>query len=464
MSRTFSQTEQPSSQEYVSPETMQTYAETLIAEYNSQINHYFPTMKNDFYFYSNSSYTIKSYISSQYGASLWIEPSSAQFFENFNVSQSVETAVFGGDSSLFPLFAALGDHIMISGGFYELNGHPMVKLSNVSSVIFENVTVIQPSFQQHYTFVLMKGNNQTSNWTSEMAKEDAGEILYIDMGVEFSVSEAVRQRYAEPELTALLQNIQSKLKNDSSYTASDWLADMKNIENIAITKYHLSNPTEFINEMIAFLNAKTTGILPTWPQPTPSPTPTQRRTILGMSDPDNWIYATLFGSYLVFVYALFLILRAIQKKYPNEDLKFLSGLLLDGVLIAVGVGFLVLNYPYDSHLAIPQIILVFGISIFGIIGLYKAKKKLATWRLTRANNAKSPHKETQEKTNPKKPTKSRDNVPTKKIETLTNVARLSPSLNNFWHALSILSVNLVNQKHLLSVRTIFQKNFRGGFS
>lgn len=401
MSRAFSQTEQPSSQEYVSPETMQTYAETLIAEYNSQINQYFPTMKNDFYFYSNSSYTIKSYISSQYGASLWIEPSSVQSFENFNVSQSVETAVFGGDSSVWPLFLEPGHHVIISGGFYELNGHPMVKLSNVSSVIFENVTVIQPSFQQHYTCVIMKGNNQTSNWTSEMAKEDAGEILYVDMGVEFSVSEEVRQRYAEPELTALLQNIQSKLKNDPSYTASDWLADMKNIENIVIAKYHLSNPTEFINEIIAFLNAKITGTLPTWPQqtPSPTPTPTETRTILGMSDPDNWLYATLFGSYLVFVYALFLILRAIQKKYPNEDLKFLGGLLLDGILIAVGVGFFVLNYPYDSQLAIPQIILVFGISILGIIGLYKAKKKLSTWRLTRANNAKGPHKETKEKTN-----------------------------------------------------------------
>jgi hypothetical protein len=380
---------------------MQTYAETLIAEYNSQINQYFPTMKNDFYFYSNSSYTIKSYISSQYGASLWIEPSSVQSFENFNVSQSVETAVFGGDSSVWPLFLEPGHHVIISGGFYELNGHPMVKLSNVSSVIFENVTVIQPSFQQHYTCVIMKGNNQTSNWTSEMAKEDAGEILYVDMGVEFSVSEEVRQRYAEPELTALLQNIQSKLKNDPSYTASDWLADMKNIENIVIAKYHLSNPTEFINEIIAFLNAKITGTLPTWPQqtPSPTPTPTETRTILGMSDPDNWLYATLFGSYLVFVYALFLILRAIQKKYPNEDLKFLGGLLLDGILIAVGVGFFVLNYPYDSQLAIPQIILVFGISILGIIGLYKAKKKLSTWRLTRANNAKGPHKETKEKTN-----------------------------------------------------------------
>jgi hypothetical protein len=401
MSHVFSQTEQPSTQEYVSPETMQTYAETLIAEYNSQINQYFPTMKNDFYFYSNSSYTIKSYISSQYGASLWIEASSAQSFENFNVTKSVETAVFGGDSSVWPLFLEPGHHVIIRGGFYELNGHPMVKLSNVSSVIFENVTVIQPSFQQHYTCVIMKGNNQTSNWTSEMAKEDAGEILYVDMGVEFSVSEAVRQRYAEPELTALLQDIQSKLKNDPSYTASDWLADMENIENIAITKYHLSNPTEFINEIILFLNAKITGTLPTWPQqtPSPTPTPTKTRTILGMSDPENWIYATLFGSYLVFVYALFLILRAIQKKYSNEDLKFLSGLLLDGVLIAVGVGFFVLNYPYDSQLAIPQIILVFGISMLGIIGLYKAKKKLATWRLTRANNTKSPSKETQEKTN-----------------------------------------------------------------
>ncbi len=401
MSRAFSQTEQPSSQDYVSPETMQTYAETLIAEYNSQINQYFSTMKNDFYFYSNSSYTIKSYISSQYGASLWIEPSSVQSFENFNVSQSVETAVFGGDSSVWPLFLEPGHHVIISNLSVELNGHPMVKLSNISSMVFENVRVIQPSFQQHYTCVIMKGNNQTSNWTPEMAKEDAGEILYVDMGVEFSVSEEVRQRYAEPELTALLQNIQSKMKNDSTYTASDWLADMKNIENIAITKYHLTNPSEFINDIIAFLNAKTTGTLPTWPQPTPTPmptpTPTPIKTIFNrpVNDPYNWLYVACLGGLPVLDFAFFLSIDYWRKKRPSKLAKW--ALAIPPTVLSFILIDLLYYYPYDYQILSVQSFVIVVLWVLGPILLFKGGKRLSRWLVMKQKASKQTEKNPNQK-------------------------------------------------------------------
>jgi hypothetical protein len=390
-------TVQSQTQEYVSTESMQMYAETLIAEYDKNINQYFPTTKYNFSFFSDGSYSIKSFISSQYGAALWFEPSNVLSFENRYISEPVELALFGGNFSTWPLFFEPGHHVTINGGTYELNGHPLVQLSNVSSVIFRNIFVIQPNFQRNYTCVIMKGNNETSNWTLDIAKEDAIEILYTDMRVEFPVSEEVRQRYAEPELTALLQKIIGKLQNTSQpYSASEWKQDMQNIENIARMKYGLTEPTEFINGIIDFLNARTTGILPTL---APEPTATPIRTILGINDYDNWIYVTLFGCYPIFIYALFLFLKYINKKYDSEDWNFLThDVLLQGIMISIGAGFFVLNYPYDSPLAIPQIIVVIVIAVFGIYILHKVKKKLFAWRLTRGNNPKSINNKTQYKT------------------------------------------------------------------
>jgi hypothetical protein len=94
----FSQnTGQPSNQAYVSAESMQTYAQTVISEYNKNISQYFSSTRSLFPFYSNGSYDIKSYISFN-GAALWFEPSGTLSFENYNLSERVES-IFGGNFS-----------------------------------------------------------------------------------------------------------------------------------------------------------------------------------------------------------------------------------------------------------------------------------------------------------------------------------------------------------------------------
>jgi hypothetical protein len=376
---------------------MQTYAQTVISNYKGYINQYFASIAKNFSFYSITHYNVTSYISYN-GAALWFEPSNIQSFENFNLSNRIES-IFGGNFSLYPAFSLPANtvHVSIKGGSFELNNHPFLELGDNATIVLQEILIIQPNFTQSYTCVIMKGSNETSQWTQDNAIADAGTIIYDDAEASFSTSEAVREYYAEPVLTALLESIQNKLVNDSSYTASEWLADMQNVENVATNTYHLTNANAFINGIIAFLNAKITGTLPTFPT---EPTQTSTRTIFGISDPTNWIYSTLCASYLVVLYAFFLIFEEIQRKLPeSKGVRFLtSTVFLEIVLGAIAGEQLFVNYPYNSQLSLPQIIFIIAIWFFGFLGLYALEKKLVSRRLTRENNSNTAKREAQDKT------------------------------------------------------------------
>lgn len=369
---------------------MDNYAQTLISDYNQNINFFLPSTYSYFLFHSNLTYTAKTIISSDYGTALLLYPADAWSFNNTETTQRIEEAVLGENNFNFLtqiIYDGSGMGMPVHGGYGGEN-RIFVKyigftISPNCSVIFRNININSVP----YFFLILKGSNEASSWSDKVALNDSRLIFDDDLYFALNNSEAMREYYAEPELDTLLVDVLTKWHNQLlangtiTYTYSQKEYDIEQIEELAKTKYGITD-NDFINRTLTYLESV----------PLPAPTPT--KTMFGIKDSDNWIFSVTFGSYIVLLYALFSILRTTQRKYPNEDLKFLTGILLDSILISVGVAFFVLNYPYGSQLAISQIAVVFGISTFGVIGLYKAKKKLATWRLTKANKANSPDKET----------------------------------------------------------------------
>jgi hypothetical protein len=401
MSNAFSQTEQPSNQ-YISAESMQIYAQTVISTYNEYISHYFPSIAGNFSFYSTSHYRITSYISYNGGA-LWFEPSNIQSSENFNLSNRIES-IFGGDFSLFPMFSepANAHDVSIKGGTFELNNHPFLELGDNATIVLQDILVIQRNFTQSYTCVIMKASNETSRWTKSNAIADAGTILYNDAGDSFSTSEAVREYYAEPVLTALLESIQNKLANDTSYTASEWLADLKNVENVATNTYHLANANAFINGIIAFLNAKITGILPTFPEPTQTP-PVKTIFNRPVDDPHNWLYVACLGGLPVLDFAFFLFIDYGRKKRPSKLAKW--ALVIPPTVLSFILIDLLYYYPYDYQISSAQSFVIVVLWVLGPILLFKGGKRLSRWLVMKQKASKQTKKNPNQKAEKTRKTK-----------------------------------------------------------
>jgi len=384
----FSQTELTQNQQYVSAESMQAYAQKVIAAYNETASRYFNSSKGNFSFYSES-YSVKSFISYN-GAAIWFEPSSIPSFENYNLSERVES-LFGGDFSTWPLFFEPGHHVMIVGGEYVLNGHPLLTLSSISSVIFKDIYVNQTNSLQAYKCVIIKGSIETKHWSLHNATEEAVDILYSDTKSSFLVSEEVRQRYAEAELLTRLRDIQYRLANDTSYSPSDWLAELQNIEYIATTKYHLSDPIGFVNGLIAFLNARITGILPPFtaePTPTPTPTPTPPPKLIlhfPVDDPINLWYISFLSILPVLLFAVLVILDNYRRSNKPRALK----ILLTAIPAALGyfIYDLLDNPPHDLPWVSLGRLPVFLVWFIGVIVVYKGRKKLIRWSFPKSMHA-----------------------------------------------------------------------------
>lgn len=413
MTQAYSQTTQPSNQSYVSAQNIQDYATNLIASYNKTINDYFPDMKSSFYFFS-SAYTVKTFVSSQYGAAVWFEPSNVTTLKNYNSSNRIEIAVFGGYLSGGAVIGMGGGASIVTLNdvfFSDIN--PLSLVDGNATVIFKNATITFSNTTQHYTYVIMKESNQTDSWTSNNVEEDANEILYNDMHIEFSTSEQVKQRYAEPELTQLLQKMENKFGDNSQvYPLSQWNADMQTIENLAATKYHLGSPTGFLNDLITYLNARTGGNMPTIapeptlsqspasynPSPTQTPMPTQSSTTTN-SDLGYWAYTASLSFYIIFLYMVFVIFIEISKKYPSEHIKFLAGeLLLYGILIPIGAEYFFILHPDIFQLKTSQFVVLPIMIVSGVVLVYYVDSRLVSWLSKRKNNANTSYNNTKRKT------------------------------------------------------------------
>jgi hypothetical protein len=405
----FSQTAQNQNQQYISAEKMQSYAQAVITTYNEYVSRYFPSSKGNFSFYSEG-HSVKSFISYN-GAAIWFEPSLIPSFKNYNLSERVES-IFGGNFDVFPLFSEPGHHVIIVGGQYVLDGHPLLTLSNISSVIFEDIYVNQTNTLQAYKCVIIKGSLKIDYWTGDNATEDAGELFYNDVEHAFyeseSVDEEIRERYAEPELLALVRNIQYKLANDTSYKPSQFAMDYKDLEYKAITKFHLADPTGFLNELLEFVNAQISGQLPLFPSeptPTPLPTPTFRIFMVTIEDSTSWLYVLCLCILSSLDIILLVVFYDTKDKYPSKLVRVLLVALT--ALFGIVIVDLAEQPPSSYQLASPQTVVlgvfVVSVIIVGLFSVYRNKKKsinvVVADNKSKNQDKQNPDKETDESLN-----------------------------------------------------------------
>jgi len=140
--------------------------------------------------------------------------------------------------------------------------------------------------------------------------------------------------------------------------------DIKFIERLAQSKYNVTEPSDFVKNILTFLIGKT------------SP----KKTIFGfvVDDPSNWIYVAVWCAFPPSTYVLYLFLIYLVKKFPTK-LKDLRGWgkFLFGALVSAGLSSLVLNRPYDFELVNFQTFLIAAILIVGVFAIQKAKSQLA---------------------------------------------------------------------------------------
>jgi hypothetical protein len=366
----------------VTSQDLENYALALINEYDKTVSEYFGGSQDAFPFYSNGVYNIQCYVSNHIGVALWFEPSKVYSFKMNYVSDRLETALFGGS---FLTWAAIdvenATGSTISGINFVLNGHPFIQINEFTSIVLRDVGIVQPDFQQNFTYVVIKGSNQTRSWSSDNAKVNAQQQVYDDMGVVFTLSEEVKERYAEPELYSLLQVMINKWQDtDQQYLLSDFNADLKNVENIARTKYHILNPDPFINGIIDYLNQRSTGIMPTIaPSETSilvTPTANPDKLIFNqkVDDPYNIMYILCMG----FSPLIDLIWIMALANYRKTNKPIMNKLVLGSIPAFLSFLFipdLLYFRPYD--LSILQLVVIILMLSMGTLIVSNKRKKLS---------------------------------------------------------------------------------------
>ena len=126
--------------------------------------------------------------------------------------------------------------------------------------MLRNLQIERANSIQTYYLLIIRASNLTSHWTTQTAVIEATALLKSDTGLSFVNSQYFIQLSAIPELTSLLENIKGNLTNPN-YTSTEYLADLQKVQAIA-KQYDVSN--NILNELIQFVNAQATGVLPTF--------------------------------------------------------------------------------------------------------------------------------------------------------------------------------------------------------
>lgn len=306
---------------------------------------------------------------------------------NINDTRRIEEAVFGGNLSFVFWQLSNGSYDCLSVGQTFVNWYgPPYEVLGTGQVLIENITLDSvPIF-----FIALKGSNETAYWTTEWAKNDSRYLFDNDLYLALSNSEEVRERYAEPELTALLQNVltkwQKQLQSQGSYSYSylQMEEDIKQIEDLAKTKYGITNSSDFINGILGYLEKMA------------SP-PT--KTILGVrvADPNNWLYVTVLAIFPIAIYVTYLFFAYLRTKRPYSDLKHLLEVVLG--LLTCGLGVLIYTSPYDYQVFSMQTVVGVLTVIVGVALMYGIKKRLIAWRaMTKQNDSEDTNNDAKTKT------------------------------------------------------------------
>jgi hypothetical protein len=129
--------------------------------------------------------------------------------------------------------------------------------------------------------------------------------------------------------------------------------------------------------------------------PTAEPEP---RTTFGVIDPQNWFGTALFSLFPILVFGFYLTIKS-RNKENDEIINFISvDFFLQFFVMGIGEAVFIANFPYNSPLALPQLIIVTSVSFTGVWILYKKfgiKLVLSSTRQGHAEHTKSkPHQET----------------------------------------------------------------------
>lgn len=345
---------------------MENYAKTLIVNYNQSISFFLPAAYGQFAFYSNCSYAVTAIKSSNFGTAMIFYPSANWSFKAQSSNLRIEDAVFGADNSRLPVILNM---VGTGVAFYGINFPFMTNIGfivgNDSTMIFRDITINTVP----YYCLIIKGSNTTSNWSSASAQNDSRLIFDSDLCQALNVSEEVRERYAEPELNEdllkILQKWSSAFQPNSSlsYTYTQKEYDIQQVEEKARTKYGITNSSEFVDNLLRYLEYVT------------MPSPPPQKTIFGrpVDDPDNWLYVTCLGSLPILDFAFFLIVDQRRKKRPSALAKWLFT--IPTAILAVVLIDLLYYYPYDYQVVSVQTVVVITMWILGPV-IYKSRRKL----------------------------------------------------------------------------------------
>jgi hypothetical protein len=353
----------------VSSDIMEKYAQTLVSDYNKNINFFLPSNYSYFPFHSNLAYNATTIISSNYGTALLLYPADKWSFNNTETDQRIEEAVFGADNLNF------GTQIFFNGsgiafesyGNYSEGIHLLIKYIGFTirancSIIFRNVNINSVP----YFFLILKSNNEASSWSRDAALNDSKLIFDDDLYFALNTSEAIREYHAEPELDQLLMTVLIKWHNQLlanrnetiTYTPSQMEYDLEQIEEKAKNEYGITN-NDFINRS---LNALESVALP-------PPSPTKTIFNFPINDPSNWIYVGFLLFLIVLSFVVYFILEYFHKK-----LSYFVAVLT--VIIIPIIILIFHDHPYDYQLASSQTALIVAVLLIGLIGVYLERRKI----------------------------------------------------------------------------------------
>lgn len=239
-------------------------------------------------------------------------------------------------------------------------------VGNNDTILIRNVNIDSV----YYYCLILKGSNHTSYWNNEAALADSRRIFDVDLYHALNRSEEVRERYAEPELDSLLIGILTKWKQSIQpnstvvYTYTQKEYDIQQVEELAKTKYHLTNSSEFINNTLSYL------------QYAQLPPPPPAKTIFGhvVNDPDNWLYVCFLGGLPLLDFTFFLIIDYYQEKRPSKLAKWLFT--IPSAILAYVLVDLLYYSPYDYRILSVQTIVVIALWICGVIAVFKIHNRL----------------------------------------------------------------------------------------
>ena len=372
-------------QDLVTFPQIETYANIFIHRYNQSLSFFYPETFNLFNFYSNESYEVTAVISSKYGTAIIFKPSDTYSFKTVQTDIRVEDAILGKNNSQLPTrFSISHDQGIFMGNWF-----------NVGFTVDENASLMigGASFNSVYYYCLiMKGNNLHSSWDSDKAILDANHLFDSNLYAALNQSEAIRERYAEPELSELTAKVKTKWANaiDPSgaviYTPSQKEHDIKEIEDIARTKYHITNSSAFVQSILDFFEYVQL--------PTPPPEKAIFTVPMG-EDVGNWKYVTICVFFPSWMYLFYSLLDYVRKKHPSNDVRYWVEIVTWIVVVPLSAS-LYAERAYDYQIISIQtaVIVIFGIVCAFMV--HKTKHWLATWFATR--KSKKAKEETENKT------------------------------------------------------------------